>query len=107
MRETTPSSCPGALWTPEAVSGPKTVSARPPQAYSRSALGRTDRHGTHKASATVEYRLIFTVAFVIFLFASAFERLISGQGVEQAASKSIFKKAREAASISAGYAFMG
>lgn len=64
-----------------------------------------------KKTETVEYKLIFAAAFTVFFVAATLEKLsplkwiTSSEG--ESARKSIFASAREAASISAGYAFMG
>jgi hypothetical protein len=62
-------------------------------------------------SDAVAYRLIFTTTFVVFLFASVLERafhpLGNGGSDTGALRKSIVAQAKEAANISAVYAFMG
>lgn len=59
----------------------------------------------------VEYRLIFAAAFLVFLLASAIERLSPSRWSERAdaaqARKSVVAQAKESASIAVGYAFMG
>lgn len=59
----------------------------------------------------VEYRLIFAAAFLVFLLASAIERLAPSRWSEKAAAtaprKTVVAQAKESASIAVGYAFMG
>jgi hypothetical protein len=66
---------------------------------------------SRKTSDAIAYRLIFTTTFVVFLFASVLERafhpLGNGGGDTGAIRKSIVAQAKEAANISAVYAFMG
>jgi hypothetical protein len=65
--------------------------------------------GKQKRHDSVEFRLIFSAAFAFFLFTSVIERALphkwaAGDGEVR---KSVIEQAREAAHISAGYAFMG
>lgn len=64
----------------------------------------------HKTDA-IEYRLIFMAAFAVFLFTCAFERALHplglSRGEDPSMRKSIIAQAKEAANISAAYAFMG
>jgi hypothetical protein len=60
---------------------------------------------------TVEFRLIFAAAFVVFLLTSALERAFptrwTSQNADTGARKSVIERAKESASIVAGYAFQG
>jgi hypothetical protein len=57
---------------------------------------------------TTEFRLIFTVSFVIFLMVAIVERFLPSQWRGHAAGdKSIFGEAREAANTFVPFAFMG
>lgn len=59
---------------------------------------------------SIEFKLIFAAAFVVFLFTAALSRLSPARLLahqDSVAAKSILGEAREAASISAVYAFMG
>jgi hypothetical protein len=64
-----------------------------------------------KKSEAIEFRLIFTIAFAVFLFTSVIERALPHKWAQRAGEgeirKSVFEQAREAAHISAAYAFMG
>lgn len=64
-----------------------------------------------KRNSTIEFRLIFSAAFALFLFTSVLERALphnwSGRNEAGEMRKSIIEQAREAAHISVGYAFMG
>lgn len=68
-----------------------------------------DKREHHKRS--LEFRLIFAAAFLLFLLTAAIERALPSRWAsaagEQAARKSIVGQAKESASIAAGYAFMG
>ncbi|MDX2308644.1 MAG: hypothetical protein NW216_10430 [Hyphomicrobium sp.] len=60
----------------------------------------------------LEFKLIYLVAFAVFLLTAAFERVVpmksrSEGAANGVAKKSVLQEAREAASISAAYAFMG
>lgn len=63
----------------------------------------------HKGS--IEFRLIFLAAFLFFFFTSAVERVLPARwssGVDDTGQrKSVIGRAKESASIVAGYAFMG
>ena len=65
----------------------------------------------HRRAESLEYRLIFSAAFGVFLVTSALERVspyrLLARKDEAAVGKSVFEQAREAANISVGYAFMG
>jgi hypothetical protein len=71
--------------------------------------GRLRLKEAHKSS--LEFRIIFAAAFLVFLIAAAFESARptrwSAQGDGGTARKSIVERAKESASIAAGYAFMG
>lgn len=64
-----------------------------------------------KKHEAVEFRLIYTIAFAVFLFTSVIERAMPHKWAQRAGDneirKSVFEQAREAAHISAAYAFMG
>jgi hypothetical protein len=64
-----------------------------------------------KKSEAIEFRLIFSIAFAVFLFTSVIERALPHKWAQRAGEgeirKSVFEQAREAAHISAAYAFMG
>lgn len=67
--------------------------------------------GKPKRHDTIEFRLIFSAAFAFFLLTSVIERALphkwATRAAEGEAPKSVIEQAREAAHISAGYAFMG
>ena len=61
-------------------------------------------------SDRIEYRLIFVAAFRVFFVTAVFERALPGHWMSRtgdAPRKSVFEQSREAAKISAAYAFMG
>jgi hypothetical protein len=64
-----------------------------------------------KKHDAIEFRLIFTIAFAVFLLTSVIERAMPHKWTQRAGDgeirKSVFEQAREAAHISAAYAFMG
>ncbi len=64
-----------------------------------------------KKHDAVEFRLIYTIAFAVFLLTSVIERALPHKWAQRAGDneirKSVFEQAREAAHISAAYAFMG
>lgn len=64
-----------------------------------------------KKNEAIEFRLIFTIAFAVFLLTSVIERAMPHKWAQRAGEgeirKSVFEQAREAAHISAAYAFMG
>ena len=64
-----------------------------------------------KKQDAVEFRLIFTLAFAVFLLTSVIERAMPHKWAQRVGDgevrKSVFEQAREAAHISAAYAFMG
>lgn len=64
-----------------------------------------------KKHDAIEFRLIFTIAFAVFLLTSVLERALPHKWSQRAgngeAPKSVVEQAREAAHISAAYAFMG
>jgi hypothetical protein len=64
-----------------------------------------------KKSDAIEFRLIYSIAFAVFLFTSVIERAMPHKWAqrpgESEVRKSVFEQAREAAHISAAYAFMG
>lgn len=102
------SACPGEAWisTPGSVHGeaPMKSASRGVTAARGQAAGKSKRHDR------IEYRLIFATAFVFFLFTSAIERALPGNWLARAndqSRKSLVQQAREAAGISAAYAFMG
>lgn len=63
----------------------------------------------HRQQDLLAYRLIFAAAFLVFLVTLSLERVMPWRWlrVGAASSKSVVAQAREAASIGAGYAFMG
>jgi hypothetical protein len=71
------------------------------------------RSGSNRNRKTdnVEYRLIFAGAFVVFFVAAVFERALPSKWAtvhgNPAIKKPLVDQAKEQASISAGYAFMG
>ena len=79
----------------------------------RHATQTASQHGAHaRRGEGLEFRLIFMMAFVVFLLTAAFERVVPMKSRAEGASagearKSVLQEAREAASISAAYAFMG
>ena len=64
-----------------------------------------------KKHDAIEFRLIYTLAFGVFLLTSVIERAMPHKWAQRAGDneirKSVFEQAREAAHISAAYAFMG
>lgn len=64
-----------------------------------------------KKHDAIEFRLIYTIAFAVFLLTSVIERAMPHKWAQRAGDneirKSVFEQAREAAHISAAYAFMG
>ncbi len=64
-----------------------------------------------KKHDAIEFRLIYTMAFAVFLLTSVIERAMPHKWAQRAGDteirKSVFEQAREAAHISAAYAFMG
>ncbi len=83
-------------------------------AVSRAVASHTaaSRQGSKpKKHEAIEFRLIFMVAFAVFLLASIVERALPHKWTQRAGtgevSKSVFEQAREAAHISVAYAFMG
>ncbi|MGE5267568.1 MAG: hypothetical protein ACM3L9_09415 [Deltaproteobacteria bacterium] len=64
-----------------------------------------------KKSDAIEFRLIYSIAFAVFLLTSVIERAMPHKWAqrpgESEVRKSVFEQAREAAHISAAYAFMG
>ncbi|OYW54331.1 MAG: hypothetical protein B7Y80_10330 [Hyphomicrobium sp. 32-62-53] len=64
-----------------------------------------------KKHDAVEFRLIYTLAFAVFLLTSVIERAMPHKWAQRNGDneirKSVFEQAREAAHISAAYAFMG
>lgn len=73
--------------------------------FSRRSIAR------YRRADSLEYRIIFTAAFGVFLVTSALERVspyrLLARKDAASVSKSVFEQAREAANISVGYAFMG
>lgn len=67
--------------------------------------------GKPKRHDAFEFRLIFTMAFAFFLLTSVIERALPHKWAARAGDgeirKSVIEQAREAAHISATYAFMG
>lgn len=64
-----------------------------------------------KKKEAIEFRLIYSIAFAVFLFTSVIERAMPHKWAQRPGDsevrKSVFEQAREAAHISAAYAFMG
>lgn len=64
-----------------------------------------------KKHDAIEFRLIYTLAFAVFLLTSVIERAMPHKWGQRAGDsevrKSVVEQAREAAHISAAYAFMG
>lgn len=62
-----------------------------------------------KKKVTWEYRLIFLLSFCLFLVAAIVERMMPHKWMGQTAKshKSVFVEAKEAASTSVPFAFMG
>ena len=64
-----------------------------------------------KKQDAIQFRLIFTLTFAVFLLTSVIERALPHKWAQRAGEgevrKSVFEHAREAAHISAAYAFMG
>ena len=73
--------------------------------------GRTHSASAPRKAKPIEYRLIFAVAFLVFLAAGIVEALLphnliarfTGHGT----GKSIIQRARDSARTCAAYAFMG
>ncbi len=65
----------------------------------------------NRKTDNIEYRLIFAIAFSVFFVAGVFERALPSRWStvhgSAAIKKPLVDEAKEAASISAGYAFMG
>ncbi|MEQ1651845.1 MAG: hypothetical protein ABL897_05095 [Hyphomicrobium sp.] len=72
---------------------------------------RSPSGATPTKSKPIEYRLIFAVAFLVFLVAAIIESLLPHNLVARfarnAPRKSVFQKAKDSASTCAAYAFMG
>jgi hypothetical protein len=72
---------------------------------------RSDQAPASKKSKPVEYRLIFSVAFLVFFCAALFESMMPQNLVARVRDggncKSVVQKARDSASTCAAYAFMG
>jgi hypothetical protein len=72
---------------------------------------RRKTHSKFKRTESIEFRLIFAAAFVVFLAAAIVERLVPRRffaRVRPAGErKSIFEQAKGAANTCAAYAFMG
>jgi hypothetical protein len=62
---------------------------------------------TRRREETVEFRLIFATAFIVFLVAATVGRLLLGQWQPHRAGGSVFAEARAAASTIVPFAFMG
>ena len=64
-----------------------------------------------KRAESLEFRLIFMAAFVVFLFTATVERLLPIRkllhGTDVSAHQSLFEQAKAAANTCAAYAFMG
>jgi hypothetical protein len=64
-----------------------------------------------KKSKPIEYRLIFSVAFLVFFCAALFEAVLPQNLVARVRDggncKSVIQKAKDSASTCAAYAFMG
>ncbi|MCB1519055.1 MAG: hypothetical protein KDJ37_00605 [Hyphomicrobiaceae bacterium] len=71
----------------------------------------TGTRQSSKRSDAIDYRVIFTVAFVVFLAAQVFESLLAAVLLRRSRSDarriSVVARAREAASRCASYACMG
>jgi len=62
---------------------------------------------TRRREETVEFRLIFATAFIVFLVAATVGRLLPGQWQPHRAGGSVFAEVRAAASTIVPFAFMG
>jgi hypothetical protein len=92
--------------SPESTAGAAAVSrAFANHAAASRAAGKPKKHDA------IEFRLIYTMAFAVFLLTSVIERAMPHKWSQRAGDneikKSVFEQAREAAHISAAYAFMG
>lgn len=98
------------------------VAARAPSAATSAGAAAVSRAFANHAAASrtpakpkkhdaIEFRLIYTIAFAVFLLTSIIERAMPHKWTQRAGqgevSKSVVEQAREAAHISAAYAFMG
>lgn len=116
-RPIAPASVPAAALEPSlATTGLRAATAAQASASHASEI-RLAAHRSARAAAkpkrheAIEFRMIFSIAFAFFLLTSVLERALphkwaarGGAGEER---KSVVEQAREAAHISAGYAFMG
>lgn len=100
--ESAPPQCPAVrlMEAGESRQAPRTAAAT---AFKSQPASRAAQKA--KRTDTIEFRLIFSAAFVVFLLTAALERTLPHKW--GASQKSVVEQAREAASISAGYAFMG
>lgn len=81
-----------------------------PATTPRSAAARGTCKSRDNRSDRLAYRLIFVAAFLVFFVTAVFERVLPGHWLSRAGEaprKSVFEQSREAAKISAAYAFMG
>jgi hypothetical protein len=89
----------------------KTVGAEAVQRAQASHVSGSRAAGKPKRHDAIEFRMIFSLAFAFFLLTSVIERALPhkwmGRVADGEVRKSVFEQAREAAHISAGYAFMG
>ncbi len=99
---------PRTLVAQPVVARPARAPSAPRPAASRTAMRS---HGAPKKHDALEFRLIFGAAFAFFLLTSVIERALPHKWAARAGEgetrKSVVEQAREAAHISAGYAFMG
>jgi hypothetical protein len=74
-------------------------------------MPRRTSSSRNRKTDNIEYRVIFAGAFAVFFVAAVFERALPTKWAtahgNAAVKKPIVEQAKEAASISAGYAFMG
>lgn len=86
--------------------------AKPATPLRAAALSGSSRRklDVSRRERSIEFKLIFAAAFVVFLFTAVLSRLSPARLLahqDSVAAKPILVEAREAASISAVYAFMG
>lgn len=76
-----------------------------------SSMARSKVGNTVKRNNSIEFHLIFSVAFGLFLLTSVLERALPHKWTSRNDTgeirKSVVEQAKEAAHISVGYAFMG
>ena len=104
--EAAQSTCPGAMWINDAASAAGSARSTPGARVTPRERGpqKDKRHDR------LEYRVIFAAAFLVFFITSAVERALPVRWASRTSEmpkKSLIQQAREAAGISATYAFMG